>query len=153
MKFSQWLDKYRILIGIILVIIIGIGIIFLFWGDKIIKKNNNQNVYSANLESKINELENKVSVLEQNNSSSSASQNFNTDEPKQETSNQSGKININTASVEELDKLPGVGATRAQYIIEYRESNGSFKSISEIQNIKGIGPATYEKMKEMITVE
>lgn len=154
MNFNSWLDKYRITIGVALLIIIALGILFLFWGDKIIKNTgNNQDANEANLEAKITELENKVSVLEQNSSSSVSSQNSNTDEPQQETSNQSEKININTASIEELDKLPGVGVTRAQLIIDYRGSHGNFKTISEIQNIKGIGPATYEKMKDMITIE
>ena len=64
----------------------------------------------------------------------------------------SSKININTASAAELDKLPGIGPTYAQRIIEYRESKGGFKSISEIQNIKGIGPKTFEKLKDMIEI-
>lgn len=64
----------------------------------------------------------------------------------------SSKININTASSAELDKLPGIGPTYAQRIIEYRESKGGFKSISEIQNVKGIGPKTFEKLKDMIEI-
>lgn len=64
----------------------------------------------------------------------------------------SSKININTASAAELDKLPGIGPTYAQRIIEYRESKGGFKSISEIQNVKGIGPKTFEKLKDMIEI-
>lgn len=64
----------------------------------------------------------------------------------------SSKININTASALELDTLPGIGPTYAQRIIEYRESKGGFKSISEIQNVKGIGPKTFEKLKDMIEI-
>lgn len=63
-----------------------------------------------------------------------------------------GKININTATVEELETLPGIGPTYAQRIIEYRQEKGPFKSIEEIKNVQGIGEATFEKFKDMITV-
>ncbi len=62
-------------------------------------------------------------------------------------------VNINTATLEELQTLPGIGATRAQQIIDYRQANGGFKSIDELQNVTGIGPATYEKLKDWITVD
>jgi len=64
----------------------------------------------------------------------------------------SGQININTASASELDSLPGIGTTYAQRIIDYREQNGGFSSIEDIQNVKGIGPATFAKMKDQITI-
>jgi competence protein ComEA len=63
-------------------------------------------------------------------------------------------ININTASAEELDTLPGVGPTIAQKIIEYRELNGPFLSIEDITNVPGIGgvnSVTYERLKDLIT--
>ncbi len=62
------------------------------------------------------------------------------------------KININTANLEELQKLPGIGPSKAQAIIDYREKVGEFKSIEEIKNVKGIGEKTYEKLKELITI-
>lgn len=62
-----------------------------------------------------------------------------------------GKININQASASELTAIPGVGTVIAQRIVEYR--NGArFKSIEDIKNVKGIGEATFEKMKSHITV-
>ena len=64
----------------------------------------------------------------------------------------SGPVNINTATLDELLTLPGIGATRAQDIIDYRQANGGFKTSEEIQNIIGIGPATYEKLREKITI-
>jgi len=64
----------------------------------------------------------------------------------------SGKININTASVTELDSLSGIGPTYAQRIIDYRNSNGGFKSIDEIKNVKGIGDKTFDKFKDRITI-
>lgn len=64
----------------------------------------------------------------------------------------SGKININTATIAQLDTLPGIGPAYANRIIEYRNSNGGFKDISEVQNIKGIGPKTFEKIKDKISI-
>jgi competence protein ComEA len=61
-------------------------------------------------------------------------------------------IDINNASLEELDKLPGIGPTTAQNIIDYREENGPFARIEDIVNVSGIGSATYEDIKDLITV-
>ncbi len=63
-----------------------------------------------------------------------------------------GKININSASLSELDKLPGIGPAYAQRIIDYRNSSGGFKSIDQITNVKGIGEKTFEKIKNYITI-
>ncbi|MDP1710495.1 MAG: ComEA family DNA-binding protein [candidate division WWE3 bacterium] len=64
----------------------------------------------------------------------------------------SGPLNINTASAIELEALPGIGATKAAAIVSYREKNGPFRSIAEIQNVSGIGPKTFEQLKDLITV-
>ena len=61
-------------------------------------------------------------------------------------------VNINTATLDELDKLPGIGPTTAQKIIDYRNENGSFVQIEDIVNVSGIGSATYENIKDLITV-
>jgi competence protein ComEA len=61
-------------------------------------------------------------------------------------------ININTATTAELETLPRIGPTMAQRIVEYREANGPFAAIEDIQNVPGIGPATFEGMKDRITV-
>lgn len=61
-------------------------------------------------------------------------------------------ININTASAAELDALPGIGPTTAQKIIEYRDQNGPFINAEDIINVSGIGPGTYERIKDLITV-
>ena len=63
-----------------------------------------------------------------------------------------GLININTATLEELMTLPGIGQTKANNIVNYRETNGKFNSIEEIQNVKGIGNSIYEKIKNNITI-
>lgn len=61
-------------------------------------------------------------------------------------------ININTANIDELQTLSGIGKSKAEDIITYRNTNGLFKSIQEIQNVKGIGTSIYEKIKDNITV-
>jgi comEA protein len=65
---------------------------------------------------------------------------------------QIGLININTANLQELDKISGVGPAYAQNIIDYRTANGPFKKIEDVVNVKGIGPKTFEKMKNEITI-
>lgn len=60
-------------------------------------------------------------------------------------------ININTASLEELDSLPGIGPTIAQRIIDYREENGPFQTIEDLMNVSGIGPSTFDQIKDLIT--
>ena len=62
-----------------------------------------------------------------------------------------GKVNINTASMDELSKLDGIGESKAQAIIKYREENGNFKTIEDITNVSGIGSSVYEKIKDNIT--
>lgn len=64
----------------------------------------------------------------------------------------SGVININTASKEELDKLTGIGPAMAERIIEYREKNGGFRDVNEIKLVSGIGEKLYEKIKEKIGI-
>ncbi|GAV22029.1 helix-hairpin-helix domain-containing protein [Carboxydothermus pertinax] len=66
--------------------------------------------------------------------------------------NQSNKVNINTATLEELDKLPGVGPATAAKIIEYREQNGPFTTIEDIKKVKGIGDKKFESLKDYITI-
>lgn len=61
-----------------------------------------------------------------------------------------GLISINTATESELKEIPGVGDVKALAIIEYRESNGGFKSLDEMKNIEGIGEKTFDKMKDKI---
>lgn len=69
------------------------------------------------------------------------------------SSNFTGKVNINTASIEELTSLTGIGESRAKDIIKYREEHGQFNSIEDLKNVSGIGESTFANIKENITIE
>ena len=62
------------------------------------------------------------------------------------------KIDINRAEAWLLEALPGIGQSKAQAIIDYRQQNGGFSNITEITEVQGIGPAIYEEIKDLITV-
>ena len=63
------------------------------------------------------------------------------------------KIDINSASAEDLMKIKGIGKTISERIVEYRYNNGSFTSIDDIKNVKGVGVALFEKIKNRIKKE
>ena len=93
-------------------------------------KNDACLIENLNIENPINENNNNETVIEEDN----------------------GKININTASKEELMSLSGIGEAKAKAISEYREKNGLFKDIKDIVNVSGISETIYSKIKENITV-
>ena len=61
-------------------------------------------------------------------------------------------VNINTATQEQLETLPGLGPKVAQRIIEYRQKNGNFKKVEDLMNVKGIGEKSFLKLKPMLTI-
>ncbi len=64
----------------------------------------------------------------------------------------SGVVNLNTATVADLDTLPRIGPAMAQRILDYREANGPFQSVDELANISGIGEKTFDALKDLVTV-
>ena len=62
------------------------------------------------------------------------------------------KININTASADELTALPGIGKAYAERIVEYREKNGPFKKLEDLLNVRGVGEKTFERIRDRITI-
>lgn len=84
-------------------------------------------------------------LFEGNNGMQSAGQNVN--------SYREDKINVNTATVQELEKLEGIGTAKAQAIIRYREEHGNFRSVEDLKNVPGIGDKTLAKFQDKITVQ
>jgi len=72
--------------------------------------------------------------------------------PATENAAASGKININQATVAELETLPGIGSLRAQRIVEHREKYGYFEEITDIMDVSGIGPGIFSTIEELITI-
>ena len=62
-----------------------------------------------------------------------------------------GPVNLNSATLEQLDALPGVGPVTAQKIIAYREQNGAFRSVDDLDAVPGIGPARLEELRTLVT--
>ena len=87
--------------------------------------------------------------IEVSNGDNLKEENSNKANPQKETQN---KVNINSATIEDLDELPGIGEATANKIINYREENKKFKSIEEIKNVNGIGEKKYENIKDLIIV-
>ena len=71
----------------------------------------------------------------------------------EEGNSNSSIVNINTANETELEELPGIGASIAGRIIDYRNKNGKFKDLDDIKNVTGIGESKYEKIKDLIKVK
>ena len=61
-------------------------------------------------------------------------------------------VNVNTATAEQFEGLPGIGAKMAARIVEYRQKNGSFKKVEELMNVKGIGEQAFLKLKPYLTL-
>ena len=97
--------------------------------EKVSENNNNNNINSSGKGQNVKTDRNNVSVMKNN-----------------------SKININTANISELKQITGIGESTANKIIDYRENVGKFKKIEYIKEVKGIGDAKYESLKNKITI-
>lgn len=97
--------------------------------------------------------EEKTTKISQSTTASDKTQETTTSRTTSPKNDADGTVNINTATLEELMELDGIGEVKAQAIIDYREEYGYFSSPEEIINVKGIGEKTYEKNKDKIVVE
>lgn len=101
---------------------------------------------------RVGEIAESKAVTEAN--STKATENIEYDESKSDKLKDLGyKININTADKDELMLLEGIGESYAEKIIEFRESNGGFKSVEQLKEVKGIGDKKFDEVKDFITVE
>lgn len=105
-----------------------------------------QKIYIPNKEDKV-KLESKVYIT------SESGNNVIIQTVSTEKNGGNGKVNINTATQNELENLPGIGPSIASRIIEYREQNGKFEKIEDLQNVKGIGDAKFNTIKEHVMVQ
>jgi competence protein ComEA len=140
--FDEFLYKFRFYIGGVLVFLILAGSGVILWDKFGQTKINRENQLINELKTQNELLRQQLSLISQQQVAGASI-----------ASNESvgDKININTADLSELDKIPGVGPARAADIINYRETHGNFKAIEEMKNIKGIGDKTFESMKDLIT--
>lgn len=169
--FLAYLEKYRLVIGIILALVIIIGLVGLSIaegrltpaadkddGSKIVAieqqlaelKQKNQQL-GEQLKQAVDLAGQKTTVSSSTTTTSTSSQPAPAASAGEQPAS-SQKVNINTAGIGELDSLPGIGPAYAQRIIDYRQANGGFKSIEEIKNVKGIGDKTFEKFKDKIAI-
>jgi len=161
-SFNEILDKYKkVILAVLLLLVVAMSS-YLLWRENYGKPELTKKV--AELEERVKALEGKkeeiatapleAMISASTVSASASSSVVSTTVPKESKSSTkiSGKININTAGAAELDLLPGIGLVYAQRIIDYRNTHGNFGSIEEIKKIKGIGDATFNKIKEQITI-
>jgi len=162
------IEKYRFLIGAVLILVILSGGGLLAYRINLQSaesKNNDQLETQTADQEKINQLtaenetlKTKIGELEKSLADIRATQATASTETTKSSgkvagaSTVSGTVNINSATLSELDSLPGIGPVYAQRIIDYRTANGGFKTLEEIKNIKGIGDKTFEKFKDKITL-
>lgn len=96
-------------------------------------------------------IQDKKSIIQVDENSKQDSTNNNTVNSTSDNAEQA-KININTASIQELTTLTGIGESKAQAIIQYRQDNGNFKKLEDLMNVSGIGEKAFEKIKDFITI-
>ena len=142
MNFDDFIYKYKYFLGAGLILVILAGGGYLVWNKYGQNKSTSESQQLTDLKKQNDDLRVQLS-----NQSTQQVADVST-----ENQNQSDKININTASAIELDKLPGIGAVRAADIISYRESHGGFQTIEQLKDIKGIGDVSFEKLKDLVTV-
>ncbi len=118
------------------------GDVIIIYSNKEVEESKKENIVYVDKPCICDEVNNDASINEEEINSINTNTQTNT----------SSKININTASLEELKTLDGIGDAKAKSIIEYRNTNGNFKSIDELTNVSGISEKIFSNIKENITV-
>lgn len=169
-KVEEIIKRYRWPIGVILLLSVIASGGYLLWretksvNDESGIMNNGEEITQLeeriqNSELKIQQLETKISETSKNETVQQSSigdtgqvAGASTSSSAPKAAVPTGKVNLNTATAAQLDTLPGIGASYAQRIIDYRDSHGGFKNISELKNIKGIGDKTFDKLKDLVSI-
>lgn len=160
---QKFLDKYQVYITISLILFITLGGLVLMseqQRDKIISAQNSLKVEKQSWQREKDEMSGQIDQLQKQ---FTEVQNQKTAPVQINSSGQvasapapiptiTGQVNLNTADVAAFDTLPGIGPAKAQTIIDYRTEKGSFKKIDDLKNVKGIGDATFQKLKSKITI-
>lgn len=139
------LNKFQLFILLILLVTISIA-----WASAAAPSNAAYQQWKSDQQTQDSQLKS-ASV---SHSSASASKNYYLSKPALSAASNSAsqKIRLNSASAEQFQQLSGIGQKKAEAIVDYRNKNGKFKSIEEIQEVKGIGPAIFSKNKERLAL-
>lgn len=153
---KSFIEKHSTWIGIGLIMITLVGGVLLMVKKGAWASGNQQSQPTENRDKEISDLKSKISDLEKQITDSKTvavapvAEAVPAPSSATKSATPTGKININTATAAQLDSLPGIGPTYSQRIVDYRNTNGPFSSIDKIQDVKGIGPKTYDKFKDLI---
>lgn len=180
LSINAFIDNHRLTIGSILLVLVLCAGTFLLYRENYLKPKNDSLI--AGYSAKIDELESEIAkIQDQKNAEvkSESTPSVNSELPAQAdpaptiakattpsktttpktttksspvVENPVGKININTASAAEFDKLPAIGPVLSQRIVDYRTTNGVFGTIEDIKKVSGIGDKTFLKFKDLITI-
>ncbi|MEI6498617.1 MAG: ComEA family DNA-binding protein [bacterium] len=173
-NFGDWIESNRLIIGTILIVLILVSGGYLLWRENAFKpdierKLDAQASKLMALETELKDLKtrstslNVADITSQIGSQSAvgAEESVAAETAPQPSKTKAistnlipipGKINLNTATLAELDSLSGIGPVYAQRIIDYRDSNNGFSKIEDVMKVKGIGQKTFEKFKDNIVV-
>jgi len=164
-QIGEWVEKYRFYIGGGLLFLILAGVGFQLYRENYGNESIDSRIKSQ--EERIKILEEKISKLQISSSNNQTASGDSSALPQNDSgavasasatqttstkSKSTGKVNINTADSSGLESLAGIGPVTAKNILDYRAQNGPFKSINELDNVKGIGQKTIDKFRDQITI-
>lgn len=139
------IDKYRLIIGMVLVAIVlvsgGVLVGINIKGGRETSESTSLSSSSSSSSTSLSTTSTTAVATQSSKTSSSAK------------APATGVININTATISQLDSLPGIGPAYAQRIIDYRNANGPFTSVDGLDKVKGIGKKTIDKFRDRVNVQ
>ena len=168
---GDYIEKYRLIIGVVLLVLVCGGICFLiyrenYWKPGIEAQISEQEIRIAELETKLSGAKSEPLVVDPAAIVQAITQPAVEVAPKSvaiiatpevtaaapATAAQSKIVHINTATLADFDSLPGIGPVLSKRILDYREKNGPFASIEGIKKVSGIGDKTYLKFKDLLAL-